>query len=504
MTASCILCTVGYAVATVVALAVLRNVVRSLTRGKYCAPSRITWKGTAFSWALWPETLLKRKAAFRPHTLAALQKAAMKNAKGLTDFGDTWYEKVFEHACGMVNARPLSPLGQHVAFDTMMRRLVTRLRFVNELKQLPAGDLEKPLLPPVFVLGLPRTGTTFLHHLLSLDDAHVRCPLTYELYDPSPQVRNDPAKDKKVRIKYVQHGIDTLKSIVPHIEAIHQIGATEPEVRTTAAAAAKSPRLHRTGTCVWAMAAPPRVPQTLPRSRILAVQPCVPPLVGACWCVFCAAGVLREHGHGLAAGARHHAGLHGAEAGALGVGLYPGLRQPPKGNHACAATRTHQIPAAYLILRFLCASAWFYPNLKRLVTSSLPRSVLFLSLSFAHLVSLSLSFYYSFSLPSAWPRQVLKLLSLQQASGDKRWVLKAPLHLGFVATIRKVFPAGTRFIWTHRDPRSSIPSLCSLFQVGLAGCERILGRRGRTRHAQQASHHESDPCEHAPALAVPL
>jgi hypothetical protein len=178
----------GLALAAAVGLAMLRQVLRSLTRGKYSSPSRMTWKGTVFSWALWPEALLKRKAPFRPHTLAALQKAALKNAKGLTDFGDTWYESVFEHACGMVNARPLSPLGQHVAFDTMMRRLVTRRRVVDELKHLPTGALEAPLLPPVFVLGLPRTGTTFLYRLMSLDDRRVRCPLTYELYDPSPQV----------------------------------------------------------------------------------------------------------------------------------------------------------------------------------------------------------------------------------------------------------------------------------------------------------------------------
>lgn len=46
-----------------------------------------------------------------------------------------------------------------------------------------------------------------------------------------------------------------------------------------------------------------------------------------------------------------------------------------------------------------------------------------------------------------------------------RWVLKAPLHLGFVATIQQVFPPGTRIVWAHRDPKSSIPSLCSLFQT---------------------------------------
>jgi hypothetical protein len=43
----------------------------------------------------------------------------------------------------MVNARPLSPLGQHVAFDSMMRRLYSRLRFVEELKQLPMGKKQQ-------------------------------------------------------------------------------------------------------------------------------------------------------------------------------------------------------------------------------------------------------------------------------------------------------------------------------------------------------------------------
>lgn len=193
---------------------------RAATRGKYRAPSRITWKGALFNWALWPEAILKRKPAFRKITLESLQKAAIKNAK-LSDFGDTWYETAFSHAADMLNRRKLSPLGKYVAFDSMMRRLVARLRFNEELKRVPPSVLEEKLVDPIFVLGLPRTGTTFLHHLLSLDD-QVRCPTTYELFDVAPRIRGDPVADKKARIKYVQNGIDQLKSIVPHIEAIHE------------------------------------------------------------------------------------------------------------------------------------------------------------------------------------------------------------------------------------------------------------------------------------------
>jgi hypothetical protein len=137
------------------------------------------------NWALWPETLLKRKPAFKKYTLESLQKSAIRNAKGPTDFGcvligpsrlylcpsrwtlmgaspvlfwdygsvyflkarlqfcqiemyifcacpyyrDKWYETAFSHACTMLATRPLSPLGQHVAYDSMMRRLLSRLRF---------------------------------------------------------------------------------------------------------------------------------------------------------------------------------------------------------------------------------------------------------------------------------------------------------------------------------------------------------------------------------------
>ena len=67
---------------------------------------------------------------------------------------------------------------------------------------------------------LPRTGTTYLHRLLSLDPTS-RCPTTWELVDVVPVVPDDPVKDKAKRIKYVQRAIDDLKSIVPHIDAIH-------------------------------------------------------------------------------------------------------------------------------------------------------------------------------------------------------------------------------------------------------------------------------------------
>jgi len=45
---------------------------------------------------------------------------------------------------------------------------------------------------------------------------------------------------------------------------------------------------------------------------------------------------------------------------------------------------------------------------------------------------------------------------------EKRWVLKAPVHVGHIDTILKLFP-DANIVWLHRDPVAAIPSCCSLF-----------------------------------------
>jgi len=45
---------------------------------------------------------------------------------------------------------------------------------------------------------------------------------------------------------------------------------------------------------------------------------------------------------------------------------------------------------------------------------------------------------------------------------EKRWVLKAPVHVGYIDTILKLFP-DANIVWLHRDPIAAIPSCCSLF-----------------------------------------
>lgn len=79
--------------------------------------------------------------------------------------------------------------------------LATRLKVTAYLQRRPEL-LERPIERPVFVFGIPRTGTTLLSNLLAADPAR-RSPLTWEIDDPVPppttkMLYNDPRALKRL------------------------------------------------------------------------------------------------------------------------------------------------------------------------------------------------------------------------------------------------------------------------------------------------------------------
>jgi len=62
-------------------------------------------------------------------------------------------------------------------------------------------------------------------------------------------------------------------------------------------------------------------------------------------------------------------------------------------------------------------------------------------------------------------RKVLKVLCWQ--SPGSQWVLKTPHHMEYLDVFLKTFP-DARIIQTHRDPRKTLPSFCSMVAQGRA------------------------------------
>jgi hypothetical protein len=80
-----------------------------------------------------------------------------------------------------------------------------------------------PIERPVFIVGLPRTGTTILHNLLTQDAAN-RAPLAWEVQfpDPPPQTATFHTDS---RIDKARTHFGHMDTMAPSLASIHEIGA---------------------------------------------------------------------------------------------------------------------------------------------------------------------------------------------------------------------------------------------------------------------------------------
>ena len=96
---------------------------------------------------------------------------------GYSDFGDDEFN--FAKTYKTVLSNPIQSIQQYTNLGYISARIelnmtmVRRLRFIQYLKDVPEVQHVR-VHSPVFVMGLPRTGTTLLHRLLSLDTKEVR------------------------------------------------------------------------------------------------------------------------------------------------------------------------------------------------------------------------------------------------------------------------------------------------------------------------------------------
>jgi hypothetical protein len=109
-------------------------------------------------------------------------------ATGFTDFGGETYREGLGVLVDDLNAGAAkgwqNDAGMGRATDDILHYLTSRLKAEDYLEQNPAL-LERPIERPVFVMGVPRTGTTLMSNLLAADPAR-RSPLTWEIDDPVP------------------------------------------------------------------------------------------------------------------------------------------------------------------------------------------------------------------------------------------------------------------------------------------------------------------------------
>lgn len=218
------------------ALSVVAFVVAVLLRkGRYPEKSFLN---NAVNLLLWPARLLGL-GPFKNGELSmknALRYAVRKLEKQkLTDFGSLAFAEAYNAILSTPTQRQqrYTNLGYISGRIELNMTMVRRLKFIEYLKKVPAVA-RVPVPSPVFVMGLPRTGTTFLHRLLSLDTKRCRAPLLWELLAPVPAPLSDSAAeheaDRKKRAEFIRKLIGTRKQMGDRaLEHIHEVGHDLPE-----------------------------------------------------------------------------------------------------------------------------------------------------------------------------------------------------------------------------------------------------------------------------------
>ena len=109
---------------------------------------------------------------------------AARKATGLQRFDSESFREGLGVLLADANRVDYPDMGVQRFRGAVIGALATRLKANAYLEQRPAL-LERPIERPLFVLGIPRTGTTLLSNLLAVDPAR-RSPLTWEIDDPVP------------------------------------------------------------------------------------------------------------------------------------------------------------------------------------------------------------------------------------------------------------------------------------------------------------------------------
>ncbi len=167
----------------------------------------------------------KRRRRFRDSS-DELHEAAIA-AAGCDDFGDSDYREGLDVYLGALDGESrLTPFGEMMVWSHLITVLANRLRAQRYWTRDPTL-LERPIERPIFVLGLPRAGTTAMHHLLGADPANQ--VLEYWLA-AAPQPR-PPRESWRTHPDYrrAESDLAAMYRLDPSLKAIHLMTADGPE-----------------------------------------------------------------------------------------------------------------------------------------------------------------------------------------------------------------------------------------------------------------------------------
>ena len=151
--------------------------------------------------------------------------AEARERTGLADFGDEVYREGLDVLLDELPRAKLSELGSMVWRGRLLSHLTQRLRVLDVLARHPEIE-RQPVPAPIFIVGLPRTGTTALSHLLARDPA-TRSLRVWESAQPVPPPESATEHDDP-RIESAAKQLEAMRQLSPRLASMHEDTPTGP------------------------------------------------------------------------------------------------------------------------------------------------------------------------------------------------------------------------------------------------------------------------------------
>lgn len=164
-----------------------------------------------------------RGASLNPERL---MKRARQNTN-LSDFGPDDFREGLTRLCESLESEAeLTAFGRLIAQTDILLTLENRLKLIHAFKvnrELSGAPVKRPL----FILGLPQSGTALLHDLLAQDPDN-RVPMTWETKYPFPPPRTETYRSDP-RISKVSKELKQVDRLLPEFKKIYPMGAERPQ-----------------------------------------------------------------------------------------------------------------------------------------------------------------------------------------------------------------------------------------------------------------------------------
>ena len=147
-----------------------------------------------------------------------------KRRCSLDDFGEgDFFEALSRLLESCHSEARLSLIGKIALRIDVLQTLFSRLQMERDRQSYP-GIAHQEIREPLFIVGLPRSGTTVLQMLLAADPEH-RSPLMWEVMTPSPPTLTD----EKRRIQRATQSSNLFNWLAPTFRYVHAVGAELPQ-----------------------------------------------------------------------------------------------------------------------------------------------------------------------------------------------------------------------------------------------------------------------------------